>query len=165
MIELRFLAPPERWIRSICQNGDATVKVLSMKMSESSKDANVAHFIDIISNKLTAEDMTMKLRRSPDVKDSELAGVGPGRIVGTVTSSDCKVCSMIINSKTGCFVGPVVSDHDCRMNYRLLMSGDGISKFLQKLGMNGIEYEISEISGHRAMLRSGQNFEISTLHT
>ena len=147
MIQLGFLAPPEGWIEQLCRSELATVKVLSMKLlDQSSGSPTVTHFVDIVSDKVNAEDMIRELRQFSDVIESDLASVGSNRLVGAVTSNDCRVCPVIMDSKTGYFVGPAVSGHDGKMTYKLFMSGDAIPKFLQTLHSNGIEYKISEIS-------------------
>jgi predicted DNA binding protein len=145
MIQLQFSVPPETWIDSLCHNDLATVKILSMKV-EAPGRKGVTHFVDIVSDKVNAEDLIKELRKSPDVIESDVASVGSNRVVGAVTSRQCKVCSIIMDSKTGYFIGPAVSDHDAQMSYKLFMSGDSIPKFLQTLHSNGIEYKISEIA-------------------
>ncbi len=145
MIQLQFLVPPESWIRTLCQNDLATVKILSMKL-ESSDAPGVTHFVDIVSDKVNADDLIKELIKSPDVVGSDVASVGSNRIVGAVTSKDCRVCSIIMDSKTGYFVGPAVSEHDGQMSYKLFMSGDAIPRFLQTLHASGIDYKISDIS-------------------
>lgn len=145
MIQLQFIVPPEGWIQSLCRAEFATVKVLSMKI-QSQETGNVTHFVDIVSEKVGAETLVKELSKSPDVIESDMARVGSNRLVGAVTSKECKVCPIIMDSKTGYFIGPAVSDHDCQMSYTLFMSGEAIPKFLQSLHSNGIEYRISEIS-------------------
>ena len=77
---------------------------------------------------------------------SDVATVGSNRIVGAVTSNECRVCSVIMDSKTGYFIGPAVADHDSKMSYKLFMGGDAIPSFLQTLHSKGIDYTISDIS-------------------
>ena len=145
MIQLQFLVPPESWISSLCQNDLATVKILSMKVQNSGV-SGVTHFVDIVSDKVNADVLIRELRKSPDVIETDLASVGTNRVVGAVTSNGCRVCSIIMDSKTGYFIGPAVSDHDAQMNYKLFMSGEAITRFLQTLHANRIDYKISEIS-------------------
>ena len=145
MIQLQFVVPPEGWIHSLCKDDFAFVKVLSMKI-QSEETGNVTHFVDIVSDKVGAESLVRELTNSPDVIESDVAKVGSNRLVGAVTSKECKVCPIIMDSKTGYFIGPAVSNHDGQMSYTLFMSGESIPKFLQTLHTNGIDYKISEIS-------------------
>lgn len=139
------MVPPEGWIGNLCKDDSATVKVLSMKI-QSPESGNVTHFVDIVSDQVSAEVLINELSRSPDVIESDVARVGSNRLVGAVTSKECKVCPIIMDSKTGYFIGPAVSNHDGQMSYTLFMSGDAIPRFLQALHSNDIEYKISEIS-------------------
>lgn len=113
---------------------------------QTSERSGVTHFVDIVSDKVNAEDLIKELRSSPDVIESDVASVGTNRVVGAVTSNDCRVCSIIMDSKTGYFIGPAVSLHDSQMSYKLFMSGDAIPRFLQTLHTKGVDYKISEIS-------------------
>lgn len=145
MIQLQFIIPPESWIKNLCEKDFATVRILSMKL-ESTNTSEVTHFVDIVSDRVDAQKLIEELRNSPNVIQSDVAAVGSNRIVGAVTCKDCKVCSVIMDSKTGYFVGPAVSDHKAQMSYKLFMSGDSIPKFLQTLHTKGIDYKITEIS-------------------
>ena len=145
MIQLQFSVSPESWIKELCENDFATVKILSMKV-ESQDHPQVTHFVDIVSNKVEAQKLVEEVRRSPNIVQSDVAAVGSNRIVGAVTSNECKVCSVIMDSKTGYFVGPAVADHDTKMSYKLFMGGDAIPSFLQTLHSKGIDYTISDIS-------------------
>ncbi len=144
MIQLQFLVPSESWIKSLCENDLATVKILSMKVESS--DDQVTHFVDIVSDKVDSQKLVEELRNSPSIVQSDVATVGSNRVVGAVTSRECKVCTVIMDSKSGYFVGPAVSEHDSQMSYKLFMGGDAIPKFLQILHTKGIDYKISDIS-------------------
>ena len=143
MIQLQFTVPPERWIETLCHEDLAVVKILSMKRGKADE---ITHFVDAVSDKTSAEKLSRDIRSCSDVVSSELASVGSNRLVGAVTSTDCYVCSSIINSNSGYFVGPAVTESDCRLNYKLFMNGDAIPAFLQTLHDKGVVYEISEIA-------------------
>ena len=115
MIQLQFTVPPEKWIETLCHDDLATVKILSMK---SGRPEEITHFVDVVSDKTGAEKLGKDIRESSDVVSSEMASVGSNRLVGAVTSTDCYVCSSIINSNSGYFVGPAVTEGNCRVSYR-----------------------------------------------
>jgi len=117
-----------------------------MKPSEGIKQSIVTHFVDILSEKTSATLIVRELGKIPDVTGTDLAVIGANRVVGTVTSNDCAVCSVIMESNLGYFIGPAVTDGDCRISYKIFMSGDGIPRFLQALHLRGIDYKVSEIS-------------------
>ena len=143
LIQLQFTVPPESWIETLCHEDQAVVKILSMKTGKSDQ---ITHFVDVVSEEAAAEKLSKDIRNSSGVVSSELASVGSNRIVGAVTSTDCRVCSSIIDSNSGYFVGPAITVGDCRLSYKLFMSGDAIPTFLQALHDKGVVYEISEIA-------------------
>jgi len=146
VIQLQFTVPPEGWIENICRKDLATVRILSMKSVENSDRQETVHFVDITSDKVSSDDIVKELRHSKDVIDSDVAGVGSNRVVGAVTSAHCVVCSLIMDSKAGYFIGPASTEKDCQLSYKLFMSGDAMPRFLQLLHDNGIIYKISEIA-------------------
>lgn len=113
---------------------------------KSGKSNQITHFVDAVSDETNADKLSKDIRDSADVISSELASVGTNRLVGAVTSKNCDVCSSIINSSSGYFVGPAVTMNDCRLSYKLFMDGDAIPTFLQTLHDKGVVYEISEIA-------------------
>ena len=144
MIQLQFSVTPESWIDSLCHDESATVRVLSMKSHETDRD--VTHFADITSEKVNAEEMKRQLRKFDDVTAIDIAPVGANRLVGAVTSNDCVVCSLILRSQAGYFVGPAATESDCQITYKLFMNGEGMPNFLQSLYEQGIIYKIAEIA-------------------
>ena len=144
MIQLQFSVSPESWIDNLCRNDSARVRVLSMKSQDSER--NITHFVEITSDKVSAEHLRRDLSKLAGVTGCDLASVGLNRLVGAVTSSDCLVCFLIMQSRTGYFVGPAVTEGDCQITYRLFMSGEGIPNFLQSLHENGVTYKIGEIA-------------------
>jgi predicted DNA binding protein len=115
-----------------------------MKTAESNSD--ITHFVEITSDKASSEELRKYLKRCSDVTGNDVAAVGSNRLVGAVTSNHCQVCSMIIQSQTGYFIGPASTEDDCRITYKLFMNGEGIPNFLQSLHEKGIVYKIAEIA-------------------
>jgi predicted DNA binding protein len=144
VIQLLFSVVPELWINNLCHEDSATVRVLSMKPHD--HDADVTHFVEITSERVHAEELKKELRKCGDIVESDVATVGPNRLVGAVTSNDCKVCSLIMHSQTGYFIGPAATEKDCQMTYKLFMNGEAIPSFLQSLHEKEIVYKIAEIS-------------------
>ena len=94
--------------------------------------------------------LTKELQNSNDVLESDVASLARNRVLGAVTSNDCKTCSLIMgsrsNRKTGFFVGLASTENNCLMTYKLFMSGEAIPEFLQSLHEGGVSYKISEIA-------------------
>lgn len=145
VIQLQFTVPPESWIAGLCQKAAATIRILSMKSADDATHT-ITHFVEITSEKSTSDELTNEIQNLQDVTDTDLASIGTNRVVGAVTSNNCMVCSTIMESKTGYFVGPATTETDCQLNYRLFLNGEGIPGFLQSLHDKGIIYKISEIA-------------------
>jgi predicted DNA binding protein len=144
VIQLQFSAAPENWITNLCRDDAATVRLLSVKSEDNRPD--ITHFVEIVSDRIGADVMRNQLRNFSDVTESDIAIVGVNRLVGAVTSNDCTVCSLIVHSQTGYFIGPATTEEDCQMTYRLFMNGEGIPAFLQTLHEKGVVYKIAEIA-------------------
>ena len=144
VIQLQFSVTPEVWINKLCETDSATVRVLSMKARDSGED--ITHFVEITSDKNNADELKKELKGCADVTDSDIAAVGSNRLVGAITSNDCVVCSLIIRSQNGYFIGPAATEGDCQLTYKLFMNGEGIPKFLQSLHDRGIDYKIADIA-------------------
>jgi len=144
VIQLQFSVAPENWIVNLCRDDAATVRLLSVKSNDHRSD--ITHFVEIVSDSMGADEMKNQLRNFPDVTKSDIAVVGVNRLVGAITSNDCTVCSLIVHSQTGYFIGPAATEEDCQMTYRLFMNGEGIPAFLQTLHEKGVMYKIAEIA-------------------
>jgi predicted DNA binding protein len=144
VIQLQFSTPPESWIGALCRDDAAVVKVLSLKQQGGSKQ--VTHFVDIYSDRTSSDTINEDLHKLSDVSESELAKVGSNRLVGTITSKNCKVCLAIMETNLGYFIGPAETGDDCNVNYKLFMDGDGIPVFLQALHSKDVNYKITDIS-------------------
>ncbi len=145
MIQLEFSANAENWIVSLCQDKLAKIKVMSLKALDASAHS-VMHFVDISSNRSTAEEMTLDLKNASDVTDSDLARVGANRIIGSVTSTNCLVCKALVESNANCFIAPATTEDNCDMSYKLYLSGGGLPMFLTKLHEHGVKYKIDDLA-------------------
>jgi predicted DNA binding protein len=146
MIQLQFITPSEAWVESLCAKDSAIVKVLSMKLDRSNQ--NISHFVDITSEKKSAEELKKQLRRSRSVTESNVTSLGKRRVVGIVTSNNCKVGLIIMKSsrKAGLLgIASALTVNNSQMNYKLYMKGEGIPEFLRSLRKRGISYKIAEV--------------------
>jgi HTH DNA binding domain len=146
MIQLQFITPSEAWVQNLCAKGVAKVKVLSMKLDHSKQ--NISHLVDITSEKKSAKALTKQLRRSRSVIESNVTSAYRNRLVGDVTSNNCRVGLIIMksNQKAGLLgIASASTVSHSLMNYKLYMKGGGIPEFLQSLHNGGISYKIFEI--------------------
>ena len=146
MIQFQFMAESENWIEKLCNRSAATIKVMSLKPADASENGFVTHFVEISSEIASAEDITEGLNTYTGVQSSDLAKVSPNRLIGAVTSKGCGVCSALVESNSNCFIAPAQTGEDCRMSYKLFISGEGLPILLQKLHERGIAYKISDVS-------------------
>lgn len=129
----------------LCHDKSAAIKVMSAK-AEQSDSRRITHFVDISSETISAEQITSELKSSSDILETDLAKVGANRVIGSVTSNDCVVCKALIETKANSFVAPANTENDCRMNYKLFISGGGLPIFLQRLHQDGVVYKIGDLS-------------------
>jgi predicted DNA binding protein len=145
VIQLEFSANAENWIVSLCRDKLAKIKVLSLRALDAGAQ-HVMHFVDISSDNYSAEDLTQDLKNASDITESDLARVGPKRVIGSITSNHCLVCRALLESNANCFIAPATSIENCDMSYKLYLSGGGLPIFLTKLHENGVRYKIDDLS-------------------
>jgi predicted DNA binding protein len=106
----------------------------------------ITHFVDISSEASTAEALSSELKSMPDVTECDLARVAPNRVIGSVTSNDCIVCKALVESKTNTFIAPATTEENCHLNYKVYISSEGLTLFLQRLHKEGVDYKIGDLS-------------------
>ena len=145
LIQLQFIAAPENWIGNLCSKDSSKIKVLGMKLDDSQQ--NVTHLVEINSDKTSAADLKNELRRSNNITESDLASLDTNRLLGAVTSNNCRVGLVLLksNRKTGPIgIGAAVTKNDCQISYKLYIRGEDIPEFFQFLHEGGVTYAISE---------------------
>jgi hypothetical protein len=70
VIQLQFTVTPESWIGSLCAKDFAAIRILSVKVDVSKQ--YVTHFVEITSEKTSAEDLTKELKSSTTSLDTTL---------------------------------------------------------------------------------------------
>ncbi len=113
---------------------------------DADENGYVTHFVEISSDTTSADEITDDLKNSSNVRASDLAKVSPNRVIGAVTSKGCGVCSALVESNSNCFIAPAQTGADCKMSYKLFISGQGLPTLLQKLHQRGIIYKIADVS-------------------
>jgi predicted DNA binding protein len=145
LIQLLFSTDAEGWVEKLCQDSSADIKVMSVKGGDQGSK-RVTHFVDISSEKVSAEEIARILKNSSGITETDLARVAVNRVIGSVTSEDRGVCRALVESKTNTFIAPASTEDDCQMSYKLFISGDGLPVFLQRLHKEGISYKITDLS-------------------
>jgi len=140
MIEVHLLVDtPENWVKSMNQDHSAFVKIMDAKSSTASPA--VQDFVEISSNKVSADQLIDTLNESKDVWDIDLVRLGPHTVMGTITIENCPVCSTL--SGLNCSLISAVTREDNKMEWRLLLSGDDtLKKVTNRLDAQQIGFEI-----------------------
>jgi predicted DNA binding protein len=144
MIEVHLLVDtPENWIKSMNQGHSALIKIMDAKLSATT--SAVQDFVEISSNKASADQLIDTLRSSEDIKDVDLVRLGPHTVMGTITTQNCPVCSTL--SGLNCSLLSAVTRRDNKMEWRLLLSGDDtLKKVTDRLGYQCIGFEILHLA-------------------
>ena len=96
---------------------------------------------------MTPEELLAHLRKSIGVVRSDLARVDKNRVMGTVTTHDCPVCSTFAG--LDCFLVSASTKGEGKMEWSVFISGDaGLKALCKRLDRNKVEYTIIEKTHH-----------------
>ena len=80
------------------------------------------NFIELASEQMTPEELLVHIRKSSGVVRSDLSRVGKNRVMGTVTTHDCPVCSTFAG--LDCFLVSASTRDGGKMEWTVFMSSD-----------------------------------------
>ncbi len=145
MMQLRFLATPDRWVGEACTQCSAYVKILGIRYAED--EHGMSHFVDITTaGKEQGAEVKKRLKAMKDVVKLDVTDLEPGRIMGVVTSRNCMVCPAITDVDASCFISSAATGEDCSMGYRVLLSREDVPMIMDRLSKSRAEYKVVEIS-------------------
>ncbi len=144
MLEVRLLVDdPENWISSVARES-ARVKIMDVKAP---KPGVTQNFVELASEKMTPEELLGHLRRSNGVVRSDLSRVDKNRVMGTVTTHDCPVCSTFAG--LDCFLVSASTKEGEKMEWSVFISSDsGLRALCRRLDRNKVDYTILEKTYH-----------------
>jgi len=144
MLEVRLLVDdPENWIKSITQDS-ARVRIMDVKAPRPGLTQN---FVELASERMTPEELLIHIRKSSGVVRSDLSRVGKNRVMGTVTTHDCPVCSTFAG--LDCFLVSASTREGGKMEWTVFVSGEsGFKALCKRLDRNKVNYSILEMSHH-----------------
>ncbi len=144
MLEVRLLVDdPENWIKSVARES-GRVKIMEVK---SPKQGLTEDFVELASEKMTPQELLDHLRKSNGVVRSDLSRVDKNRIMGTVTTHNCPVCSTFAG--LDCFLVSASTDKEGKMVWNVFVSGDsGLKALCKRLDRNKVEYKILDVTHH-----------------
>ncbi|MGH9919871.1 MAG: helix-turn-helix domain-containing protein [Nitrososphaerales archaeon] len=144
MLEVRLLVDdPENWIKSVARES-GRVKIMDVKAP---KPGLTQNFVELTSEKMTPEELLSHLRKSGGVVRSDLSRVDKNRIMGTVTTHDCPVCSTFAG--LDCFLVSASTKVEGKMEWNVFMnSNSGLKALCRRLDRNKVDYKILEMTHH-----------------
>ncbi len=143
MLEVRLLVDdPENWIKSVAESG--RVRIMDVKAPRLGLTEN---FVELASEKMTPQELLSHLRKSDGVVRSDLSKVDKNRVVGTVTTHDCPVCSTFAG--LDCFLVSASTKENGKMEWRVFVSSEsGLRALCRRLDRNNVDYKILEMTHH-----------------
>lgn len=141
MLEARLLVEdPENWVKSVAESG--SVKIMDVKIPGNRLTQN---FVEISSEKMTPDELVRHLREARGIVKTDLSKADKNRVVGTVTTHDCPVCSTFAG--LDCFLVSASTKGGGKMEWRVFVSGDeGLKSLFKRLDRNGVEYSVISLT-------------------
>ena len=143
MMQLQFSANPDGWVKGLCGDCSAHVKILGLKSAGGRK---VAHFVEITTAAGTTDAVKEWLGKTGTVDSIELTDLAKDHLLGVVVARGCGVCASLIDSSSASFISLAATEADCNVGYKLYLGGDGVPSLLNSMTGNGVEYAVREIS-------------------
>ena len=143
MLEVSIIAePPEKWIRDVSKSHSALIKITDLKSRN--EQVSTQDFVEISSPSSTAEALIKSLSSSDGLKKVDLVRVDPHRVVGTIVTEDCPLCSTL--SGYGCSILSAATTSDGKMDWKFLVSGhDTLKELAGRLKAKGVKFEVTRI--------------------
>lgn len=138
MLEVRLLVDaPENWVKDINRGHSAFVRITDIKGS----DKGIQDFVEIASNRVSADKLIKVLGSASNIRDIDLVRLDPHRIMGTITTHECPVCSSLSGLNSSLLSAS--TREDGRMEWKLLISGDEtLKQVTQRLTTQKVNFEI-----------------------
>lgn len=143
MMQLRFQAGADSWVKGLCADLSAKVKILGLKFIGNEE---VAHFVDITMGNDGMGELKRWLESDASVVSTELTELSRDHVLGVVVARHCKACTSIIGSSSAMFVSSASTERDCALGYKIFLNNEGIPSLLNHLSRGGVEYKVTEIS-------------------
>jgi len=144
MMQLRFLAVADNWVKGLCADHSSRVKILGIKHLD--KEGEVAHFVDISTRDAKSGEIRDCLGSTGSVLSTELTDLAADHLMGVVVAKDCTVCNSLINTGSPSFISSAATEEDCAMGYKIFLNSEGVPALLNRLSRRGVAYRVTEIS-------------------
>jgi predicted DNA binding protein len=144
MMQLKFQAGADEWVKGLCSDLSARVTILGLKFVGSGRE--VAHFVDITMEDEDTEGVRDWLRGSSSILSTELTDLSKRQAMGVVVARGCKACNSIMDSNSAMFVSSASTEQDCALTYKVFLNNDGVPTLLRHLTRDGVGYRVTNIS-------------------
>ncbi len=143
MIEVHLLVDaPGNWVKAMNTGHSALIKIMDVKGTD--KGPEIQNFVEISSSTVSADKLIKTLGKSTDIKDIDLVRLDHHRVMGTITTQSCPVCSTL--SGLNCSLLSASTKETGMMEWKLLLSGnDTLKKVTDRLASQNIKYEIQSV--------------------
>jgi len=144
VLEVHLLVDaPENWVKAMNQGHSALIKIMDVKGSD--KASAVQNFVDISTSNMSADKLIKTLGSSQGIMNIDLVRLDPHRVMGTITTEYCPVCSTL--SGLNCSLLSANTRGDGKMEWKLLLSGDDtIKKVTDRLIAQKVKFEILQVT-------------------
>jgi len=133
---------PDNWIRTAAGGGSARVRIMGVKVP---KEGVTEDFVELSSEAMSPDEMLKHIREMQGVVASNLSKLDRHRVLGTVTTHDCPVCSTFAG--LNCFLVSASTTVKEKMEWELFVGDDSDLKALcDRLDAKRVKYEILEVS-------------------
>ena len=143
MMQLQFQARADDWVRQLCIDHSAQVRILGLKFV--GRGQEVAHFVDISIGEGSPGEVRQQLESNPFVMSTELTDLSQQHIMGVVVAKRCMACPSILGTNQAVFVSSARTGDDCTVGYKVFLGNEGVPLLLSRLSKEGIGYSVKDI--------------------
>ncbi|HUK80507.1 MAG TPA: helix-turn-helix domain-containing protein [Nitrososphaerales archaeon] len=142
-MQLQFEARADDWVKQLCVEQSAQVRILGLKFVGSGRE--VAHFVDIALRTGSPGEARQWLDSTPSVRSTELTDLSQQHMMGVVVANKCMACPCIIGMNTAVFVSSARTGDNCSVGYKVFLGNDGVPLLLTRLSKEKVAYAVKDI--------------------
>jgi predicted DNA-binding protein (UPF0251 family) len=144
LMQLRLQTGSDIWVKGLCSDLSARVKLLGMKPGENLGE--IAHFVDISTRGIAPGAVQEMLGGTDSVLRTELTDMPGEHTMGVVLAKGCMVCNSLVNTAFASFISSASTEEDCSMGYKIFLNSEGVPVLLNRLSKQRVPYRVEEIS-------------------
>jgi len=147
MIEARIEVDlPDNWVKSISTEHSSRIRIMDLKGTN--KGGQTQDFVEITTTARIKELFDM-FSHTEGISGVDLVQIEPNRIMGTITTNRCPVCSIFAGPN--CSVISAESKKEGKMEWNLLISGsETLNELSRKMKERKLNYRIISVRNLRS---------------